>query len=51
MSLVTSHQFQFTSTDGLQIACTGWDNGKRPRGIIQIAHGMGEHIARHHNHI
>ena len=49
MSFVTSHQFQFTSSDGLQIACTRWNNRNPPRGIIQIAHGMGEHIGRYHN--
>jgi alpha-beta hydrolase superfamily lysophospholipase len=37
-------EFQFTGTDGLQIACARWNNRKRGRGIIQIAHGMGEHM-------
>ncbi|HTQ51496.1 MAG TPA: alpha/beta hydrolase [Candidatus Acidoferrales bacterium] len=49
MSLVTSHRFQFTSKDGLQIACTRWNNRAPSRGIIQIAHGMGEHIGRYQN--
>jgi len=50
MSLVTSHQFQFASKeDGLQIACMRWNNRNPPRGIIQIAHGMGEHIGRYQN--
>jgi alpha-beta hydrolase superfamily lysophospholipase len=48
MSIATSHQFQFTSKDGLQIACARWNNRKPPRGVIQIAHGMGEHIGRYH---
>jgi alpha-beta hydrolase superfamily lysophospholipase len=47
MNLVTPHQFQFTSSDGLQIACTRWNNRHPPRGVIQIAHGMGEHIGRY----
>ncbi len=47
MSLGIPHQFQFTSLDGLQIACTRWQNRKPPRGVIQIAHGMGEHIGRY----
>jgi len=51
MSLVTTHQFQFTSSDGLQIAGTHWRNRTSPRGIIQIAHGMGEHIGRYQNFI
>ena len=47
MRLVTSHQFEFSSSDGLQIACTRWNNRNPPRGVIQIAHGMGEHIGRY----
>lgn len=49
MDLVTPHQFYFTSTDGLQIACTRWNNRHPPRGVIQIAHGMGEYIGRYEN--
>jgi alpha-beta hydrolase superfamily lysophospholipase len=51
MSLVTTHQFKFTSSDGLQIAGTRWHNRTSPRGIIQIAHGMGEHIGRYQKFI
>ena len=47
MSLATPYQSQLTSTDGLQISCTRWNKSKPPRGIIQIAHGMGEHIGRY----
>jgi len=36
-----------TSTDGLRIACARWSNRKPPRGLLQIAHGMGEHIGRY----
>ena len=39
--------FQFTSTDGLRIACTRWDSPGPGRGVVQIAHGMGEHIGRY----
>src|SRR5258705_262122 len=46
MSLATSHQFQFTSADGLPIACTRWHNRNPPRGVIQIAHGMGSFAAQ-----
>jgi alpha-beta hydrolase superfamily lysophospholipase len=49
MSLATPHQFQFASADGLQISCTRWNNRHPTRGIIQIAHGMGEHIGRYQN--
>jgi alpha-beta hydrolase superfamily lysophospholipase len=47
MSLATPHQFQFASADGLQITCARWNNRHPPRGVIQIAHGMGEHIGRY----
>jgi alpha-beta hydrolase superfamily lysophospholipase len=40
-------EFQFTSTDGLRIACARWDSLVPPRGIVQIAHGLGEHIGRY----
>src|SRR5262249_49111864 len=40
-------EFQFTSSDGLPIKCARW-NGRPPlRGVLQIAHGMGEHIGRY----
>src|ERR1043166_6656921 len=41
------HQFQFTSTDGLPIVCTRWGSRIPTRGVIQIAHGMGEHMGRY----
>ncbi len=47
MGSLTCNQFQMTSTDGLQIACARWSNRKPPRGLLQIAHGMGEHIWRY----
>jgi len=49
MSLATSHPFQFKSADGLQIACTRWQNRNPPRGVIQISHGMGEHMGRYND--
>jgi alpha-beta hydrolase superfamily lysophospholipase len=39
--------FQFTSKDGLPISCARWDSQGPSRGVLQIAHGMGEHIARY----
>ena len=42
-----SAEFRFTSTDGLSIACARWDSRTPARGVIQIAHGMGEHIDRY----
>lgn len=41
------HGFQFTSKDGLRIACSRWQSGGPARGVIQIAHGMGEHSGRY----
>ena len=41
------NRFQFTSTDGLSISCAKWTGHHEPRGIIQIAHGLGEHIGRY----
>jgi alpha-beta hydrolase superfamily lysophospholipase len=41
------HDFQFTSKDGLRIVCTRWQSGGPARGVIQIAHGMGEHSGRY----
>ena len=47
MGHLTCNQFQMTSTDGLRIACARWSNRRSPRGLLQIAHGMGEHIGRY----
>ena len=40
-------RFQFRSDDGLSIACVKWGNGRHVRGVVQIAHGLGEHIGRY----
>src|SRR5215470_8190994 len=44
---VPSTDFRFTSTDGLRVACKRWDARGPVRGVVQIAHGMGEHIGRY----
>ena len=44
---ITSTEFRFTSTDGLQIVCTRWEGRNSVRGVVQIAHGMGEHLGRY----
>jgi alpha-beta hydrolase superfamily lysophospholipase len=41
------NRFQFTSTDALSINCAKWTGHHEPRGIVQIAHGLGEHIGRY----
>ena len=43
----TPERFHFTSTDGLSISCAKWTGHHEPRGIVQIAHGLGEHIGRY----
>ena len=42
-----SAEFSFTSSDGLRVACFRWDSRGPARGVVQIAHGMGEHIGRY----
>ena len=42
-----STSFRFASTDCLQIACARWDSVIPIRGVLQIAHGMGEHMGRY----
>jgi alpha-beta hydrolase superfamily lysophospholipase len=42
-----SERFHFTSSDGLSIACEKWSGHHEPRGVVQIAHGLGEHIGRY----
>jgi alpha-beta hydrolase superfamily lysophospholipase len=43
----TPERFQFKSDDGLSIACVKWSNSHHIRGVVQIAHGLGEHIGRY----
>src|SRR5712691_6156151 len=40
-------RFQFTSTDCLSIACVKWSSHHQVRGVVQIAHGLGEHMGRY----
>jgi alpha-beta hydrolase superfamily lysophospholipase len=40
-------RFQFKSDDGLSIACVKWGNSHHVRGVVQIAHGLGEHVGRY----
>jgi alpha-beta hydrolase superfamily lysophospholipase len=44
---IASAEFRLTSSDGLHIACARWDSRGPVRGVVQIAHGMGEHIGRY----
>jgi alpha-beta hydrolase superfamily lysophospholipase len=40
-------RFQFTSGDGLSITCVKWVRPHNVRAVIQIAHGLGEHMGRY----
>ncbi len=39
--------FEFTSSDGVVIHVHDWPVSGEARGVVQIAHGMGEHAARY----
>jgi alpha-beta hydrolase superfamily lysophospholipase len=41
------YEFQFASADGLRIACARWAPIHTVKGIVQIAHGLGEHSGRY----
>jgi alpha-beta hydrolase superfamily lysophospholipase len=40
-------RFRLTSSDGLCIACARWEGRSPARAVVQIAHGMGEHMGRY----
>jgi alpha-beta hydrolase superfamily lysophospholipase len=42
-----TERFWLTSSDGLCIACARWDSRGPARAVVQIAHGMGEHMGRY----
>ena len=44
-------RFRLTSSDGLCVACAHWDSKGSARAVVQIAHGMGEHMGRYANTI
>src|SRR5262249_21587770 len=47
MPQLEPERFQFTSADGLSIACVKWSGHQNIRGVVQIAHGLGEHMGRY----
>src|SRR5215510_405432 len=47
VAMTPSAEFSFKSSDGLRVACFRWDSHGPVRGVVQIAHGMGEHIGRY----
>ncbi len=46
-TITASAEFNFTSSDGLRVVCFRWDSHGPARGVVQIAHGMGEHVGRY----
>ncbi|MEH2562303.1 alpha/beta fold hydrolase [Bradyrhizobium sp. AZCC 2289] len=46
-SRVPTKRFLLTSSDGLCIACARWGSRGPARAVVQIAHGMGEHMGRY----
>jgi alpha-beta hydrolase superfamily lysophospholipase len=44
---VPTKRFLLTSSDGLCIACARWNSSGSTRAVVQIAHGMGEHMGRY----
>ena len=40
-------QFTYTSRDGATISAYRWAPDGPPRGVVQLAHGMGEHVMRY----
>jgi alpha-beta hydrolase superfamily lysophospholipase len=47
MTRLEPKRFQFTSDDGLSIACVRWSDHRNVRGVVQITHGLGEHMGRY----
>src|SRR5262245_31723283 len=47
MTRLKPERFQFTSAEGFAIACVKWSGDHPVRGVVQIAHGLGEHMGRY----
>ena len=43
----TPQRFELRGNDNFPVACVKWGNPHRVRGVMQIAHGLGEHIGRY----
>jgi len=46
---MSSWEFSLTGKDGWPIACWRWGDCEFSKAIVQIAHGMGEHVGRYAN--
>ena len=40
-------RFTFTGRDGTVITAYRWEPAGAPRGVVQLTHGMGEHLLRY----
>jgi alpha-beta hydrolase superfamily lysophospholipase len=40
-------RFTYPARDGLDVAAYRWEPPGRPRGVVQLTHGMGEHLLRY----
>lgn len=47
VGLVTVSSFTFQTNDGIEVYAKKWITEEKPRAIVQIAHGMAEHIERY----
>ena len=47
MTLLKTDRFTFKSSDGLSISCVRWSSPHPVRGVVQVAHGLGEHVSRY----
>ena len=45
--MLSPSYFRFGAADGSSIACVRWDSHGASRGVVQIAHGIGEYIGRY----
>jgi len=45
--MIQPERFQFQSPDGVSTACAKWSGDRKIRGVVQIAHGLGEHMRRY----
>lgn len=43
----TPERFELRGNDNFHVACVKWSNPRNVRGVVQIAHGLGEHIGRY----
>jgi alpha-beta hydrolase superfamily lysophospholipase len=44
---ITDHRFRYEGADGASLAGFRWSGGAKPRAVIQLAHGAGEHAMRY----